>query len=158
MVNTDDEDSGSEHDGEADVEDNVEEEEDHIDEQNLPPLDQGQGRKLKKGDVISYGIELTTEHERWAEAVIVSASRTPHYYNIKRLDTHEKLGIYLLPDTAWHLGFRLECERQPLLHPNSRETSPILLRREEREFRFEFELDHLGEPLLLAEEDNESRL
>ena len=157
VANTDEE-SGSEHDGEADVEDNVEEEEDRIDEQNLPPLDQGQGRKLKKGDVISYGIELTTEHERWAEAVIVSASRTPHYYNIKRLDTHEKLGIYLLPDTAWHLGFRLECERQPLLHPNSRETSPILLRREEREFRFEFELDHLGEPLLLAEEDNESRL
>ena len=84
-----------------------------------------QSRRPKRGDVISYGIELGTEHERWGEAVVTSVSRTPHYYDVQRLDTHEKLGIYLLPNTAWHLGPRLECEREPLLHPSSRETSPL---------------------------------
>ena len=107
-----------------------------------------QPQQLKKGDVISYGIEMGTEHERWAEAKIVSRPRRwPHYYNIKRLDTHEELGVYLYPNTAWHLGHRLENERAPQLHPDSRESSPILLRREEREFRYEFELDDLSEPL-----------
>ena len=112
----------------------------------VEPLDQS--RRPKRGDVISYGMELGTEHERWAEAKVTSVSRTPHYYNIQRLDTNERLGVYLLPNTAWHLGHRLECERGPLLHPDSRETSPLLLRREEREFRYQFELDDLGEPLM----------
>ena len=64
------------------------------------------------------------EVERWAEAVITSISRALHYHNVQRLDTREKRGIHL------HLGPRLECGREPLLHPSSRETSP--LRREER--------------------------
>ena len=122
----------------------------HVEHLNVPPLDQG--RKPKVGDVITYAIELDTEHERWAEAKITSISPTPHYFNIRRLDTREVLGIYLLPDTAWHFGSRLECERRPLLHPNSRETSPLLLRREEREIRFDFELDDFGEPLKLPED------
>ena len=104
--------------------------------------------KPRKGDVISYGIEMETDHERWAEARVTSVPRRwPHFYNILRLDTHEKLGVFLYPGQAWHLGPRLEHERAPLLHPASRETSPILLRREEREFRYEFELDHLQEPM-----------
>ena len=141
---------------EADVEDNEgdgQDDEPLEAEAGVAPLDQS--RRPKRGDVISYGIELGTEHERWAEAVVTSVSRTPHYYNIQRLDTHEKLGIYLHPNTAWHLGYRLECEREPLLHPSSRETSPLLLRREEREFRYQFEVDHLGEPLQLSGELND---
>ena len=63
------------------------------------------------------------------------------------LDTNEKLGVFLYPGQAWHLGPRLEHERAPMLHPASRETSPILLRREEREFRYEFEIEDLHEPL-----------
>ena len=78
-----------------------------------------------------------------------SVSHTPRYYDVQRLDTHEKLGIYLLPNTAWHLG--------PRLHPSSRETSPLLLRREEREFRYQFEVGHYGEPLLLPGELREDR-
>ena len=141
---------------EADVEDNAVEEQDNRPlEVEVPPLDQS--RRPKRGDVISYGIELATEHERWGEAVVTSASRTPHYYNVQRLDTHEKLGIWLLPNTAWHFGPRLECERAPLLHPNSRETSPLLLRREEREFRYQFEVDQNGEPLLLTGELSDNR-
>ena len=131
----------------GDVEDNDEEE--HEEGLAVPPLDQH--GKPKVGDVISYGIELGTEHERWAEASITSISSTPHYYNIRRLDTREVLGIYLLPNTAWHFGHRLECERQPPMHPNSRETSPLLLMREERVLKFEFELDYLGEPLRLPD-------
>ena len=115
----------------------------------LAPLDQGKNPKV--GDIISYGIEVNTEHERWAEARITSKSPTPHYYNIRRLDTNEMLGIYLLPNTAWHFGYRLECERAPMLHPDSRETSPLLLRREEREFHYSFDLDYMGEPLKLAD-------
>ena len=152
-----DQESNEDSDGsEADVEDNeVEEQEDRPREQEVAPLDQS--RRPKRGDVISYGIELGTEHERWGEAVVTSASRTPHYYNVQRLDTHEKLGIWLLPNTAWHFGPRLECERAPLLHPSSRETSPLLLRREEREFRYQFEVDQYGEPLLLTGELSDDR-
>ena len=139
--------NGSEADGE---DSEVEEQEDEPVGARVAPLDQS--RRPKRGDVISYGIELGTEHERWGEAVVTSVSRTPHYYNVQRLDTHEKLGIYLLPNTAWHLGPRLECEREPLMHPSSRETSPLLLRREEREFRYQFEVDQYGEPLLLPGE------
>ena len=142
---------------EADVEDSEGEEQDEqpLEASMVAPLDQS--RRPKKGDVISYGIELDTEHERWGEAVVTSVSRTPHYYNVQRLDTHEKLGIYLLPNTAWHLGPRLECEREPLMHPSSRETSPLLLRREEREFRYQFEVDYFGEPLLLSGELKEDK-
>ena len=97
--------------------------------------------------MISYAIEMGTEHERWAEATITSVPRKwPHFYNIQRLDTKERLGVYLYPNTAWHLGHRLENERAPQLHPDSRESSPILLRREEREFRYEFEMDYINEP------------
>ena len=107
-----------------------------------------QSRKPRKGEVISYGIEIATEHERWAEARVTTVHRRwPDYYNVKRLDTNEKLGVFLYPGQAWHLGPRLEHERAPMLHPASRETSPILLRREEREFRYEFEIDDLHEPL-----------
>ena len=75
------------------MEDNeVEDQGDEPLEAGVAPLDQS--RRPKRGDVISYVIELGTEHERWAEAVVTSVSRTPHYYNIQRLDTHEKLGIY----------------------------------------------------------------
>ena len=110
-------------------------------------LDYDQSRKPRKGDVISYGIEMATEHERWAEARITTVHRRwPDFYNVQRLDTNERLGVFLYPGQAWHLGPRLEQERAPQLHPASRETSPILLRREEREFRYEFELDHLHEP------------
>ena len=45
------------------------------------------------------------------EALITSALRTPHYYNVQSLDTHQRLGIYFLPNTAWHFWPRLECER-----------------------------------------------
>ena len=86
------------------------------------------------------------------EAVITSALRTPHYYNVQSLDTQQRLGIYFLPNTAWHFGPCLECERAPLLHPSSRETSPLLLQREEREFRYQFEVYHYGDPLLLTGE------
>ena len=55
------------------------------------------------------------------------------------------------------LGPCLECEREPLLHPSSREISPLLLRREKREFRYQFEVDHYGEPLLLPGELREDR-
>ena len=142
---------------EADIVDSEGEEQDEqpLEASMVAPLDQS--RRPKKGDVISYGIELDTEHERWGEAVVTSVSRTPHYYNVQRLDTHEKLGIYLLPNTAWHLGPRLECEREPLMHPSSRETSPLLLRREEREFRYQFEVDYFGEPLLLSGELKEDK-
>ena len=106
-----------------------------------------QSHKPRKGEVISYAIEMGTEHERWAEATITSVPRKwPHFYNIQRLDTKERLGVYLYPNTAWHLGHRLENERAPQLHPDSRESSPILLRREEREFRYEFEMDYINEP------------
>ena len=121
-------------------------------------LDYDQSRKPRRGDVISYGIEMETEHERWAEArITVVHRRWPHYYNVQRLDTNEKLGVFLYPGQAWHLGPRLEHERAPQLHPASRETSPILLRREDREFRYEFEIEHLHEPLEEAGSLNDSR-
>ena len=136
---------------EADLEDNdvVAEVADPI-EDDVQQYDQS--RRPKRGEVISYGIEIGTEHERWAEAKITSVSRTPFYYNIRRLDTREELGIYLYHNQAqaWHLGHRQEIERAPLLHPHSRETSPVLLRREEREFRYRFEMESLDEPLQLS--------
>ena len=42
------------------------------------------------------------------EALITSALRTPHYYNVQRLDTHQRLRMYFLPNTAWHAGPRLQ--------------------------------------------------
>ena len=85
------------------------------------------------------------EHERWAEARITSVSRYPHYYNIRRLDTNELLGVFLYPDTAWHLGPRLEHERAPMLQNDSLDTSdPVrVVRREEREFVYAFEVEEL---------------
>ena len=104
-----------------------------------------QSRKPKRGDIISYGIEMGKEHERWAEARITSVSRYPHYYNIRRLDTNELLGVFLYPDTAWHLGPRLEHERAPMLQNDSLDTSdPVrVVRREEREFVYAFEVEEL---------------
>ena len=36
-----------------------------------------QSRKPRKGEVISYGIEIATEHERWAEARVTTHCASP---------------------------------------------------------------------------------
>ena len=66
-LHSDSESNAASHGSEADVEDNEAEEvdADHLADE-VEPLDQS--RRPKRGDVITYGMELGTEYERWAEA------------------------------------------------------------------------------------------
>ena len=68
---------------EADVEDSEgEEQDDKPLAARVAPL--VQSRRPKRGDVISYGIELGTEHERWGEAVVTSALQCIAYTTLLR--------------------------------------------------------------------------
>ena len=68
---------------EADVEDSEgEEQDDKPLAARVAPLDQS--RRPKRGDVISYGIELGTKHERWGEAVVTSALQCIAYTTLLR--------------------------------------------------------------------------
>ena len=123
-----------ERDLDADVEDN------DLVVDDEPYLDQS--RRPQKGDIISF--REGGEFGHWIEARVTSArTGTQFYYNVKVLDTGEKLGVWLRPaqvtatghQEAWQLGRRQDFMRSPSRPPSRRVSLEFLPREEETPFQ-----------------------
>ena len=105
-----------------------------------PYLDQS--RRPQKGDIVSF--REGGEFGHWIEARVTSArTGTQFYYNVKVLDTGEKLGVWLRPaqvtatghQEAWQLGRRQDFMRSPSRPPSRRVSLEFLPREEETPFQ-----------------------